>query len=177
MISCDCQSSPSLERERESHEEGNEWKMRHLCWRKLLRPKKTTNVTSHSDRWFEFEANKREDASLRKSVSVIIFLWRNMAAWRDTEGSSWTRLNTPSRTWDWWQLWREMLRNCYSSKWGWIVLNTHIQIGYDSKKPLCFSSGVQKWSVLSQSTIRAHEELFTNVEYKHFICIWLAQEK
>ena len=112
-------------RERESHEEANEWKMRQLCWRKLLRPKKTANVTSHSDRWFEFEANKREDASLRKSGSVIIVLWRNMAAWRDTEGSSWTRLNTPSRTRDWWQLWREILRNCYSSKWRWIVLNTH----------------------------------------------------
>ena len=143
--------------------------------KKTVETKKTANVTSHSDRWFEFEASKREDASLRKSVSVNIFLWRNMAAWRDTEGSSWTRLNTSSRTWDWWQLWREILRNYYSSKWRWIVMNTNIQNG--SKKPFCFSSGVQKWSVLSQSPIRAHEELFTTVEYYYFICIWLAQEK
>ena len=61
--------------------------------------------TSQSVRWFEFEAKTLEDVSFRNSISVSSFLWCNKAAWRETEGSSWTLLNTPSSTWDKRQLW------------------------------------------------------------------------
>ena len=60
--------------------------------------------TSQSARWLEFEAKILDDVSLKNSMLVSSFLWCSKAAWRDTEGSCWTRLNTPSRTWDAWQL-------------------------------------------------------------------------
>lgn len=81
-----------------------DWKITPLATSWCMGTVSNYHFTSHSTRWFEFEARTLEEASFRNSISVRSFLWCNKAACRETEGSSWTRLRTPSRTWDIWQL-------------------------------------------------------------------------